>query len=168
MCSLWHVVCCSLSMLVHCEWFWLNTSSKSTEISSGFIWFSLTLKHHSRNFIYSELSLNAGFHWQRSRDRSQMRSVERYDIFWWKSDRQSRKQNIDSAYDSVAYDPVKTTLSESQAEHRFHSRLRRLWSSENQIAGVENRSRSHFSFWLRQSSFHWIVSDGVLSGIGRK
>ena len=31
-------------------------------------------------------------------------------------DTRSRKQNIDSAYDSVAYDQVKTALSESQAE----------------------------------------------------
>ena len=42
-----------------------------------------------------------------------IRSVERYDLV--KSNRRSRKQNTDS-YDSVAYDQVKTALSESQAE----------------------------------------------------
>ena len=34
----------------------------------------------------------------------------------WKSNRRSRKQNTDSDYDSVAYNQVKTALSESQAE----------------------------------------------------
>ena len=43
-----------------------------------------------------------------------IRSAERFDL----SSREnvSRKQNTDSAYDSVAYDPVKTALSESEAE----------------------------------------------------
>ena len=34
----------------------------------------------------------------------------------WKSNRRSRKQNTNSAYDSAAYNKVKTALSESQAE----------------------------------------------------
>jgi len=37
-------------------------------------------------------------------------------VIWWKSNRQSQKQNSHSAYDSVAYDPVKTRLSDSEAE----------------------------------------------------
>ena len=51
----------------------------------------------------------------------------------------------DSTYDSDAYDPVKTRLSESQAEVLGYSYLR-----------------------FRQSSFHWIISVGVLRGSGRK
>ena len=43
-----------------------------------------------------------------------IRSVERYDLV--KSNRRSRKKNTDSTYVSVAYDQVKTALSESQAE----------------------------------------------------
>ena len=43
-----------------------------------------------------------------------IRRVERYDLV--KLNRRSRKQNTDSAYVSVAYDQVKTALSESQAE----------------------------------------------------
>ena len=59
-----------------------------------------------------------------------------------------------------------------------------LWSSENCIVGVACRSGRinqsqcsipdlavcwffRFSFRLRQSSFYWIVSDGVVNGIGR-
>ena len=57
----------------------------------------------------------------------------------------------DSAYDSDAYDPVKTRLSESQAEAE---------EPTNHNAG--------FILWLRlllrQSSFDWI---GVVSEIGR-
>ena len=34
----------------------------------------------------------------------------------WKSNRRSRKQNSEFAYDSIAYDQMKTALSESQAE----------------------------------------------------
>ena len=41
-----------------------------------------------------------------------IRRVERYDLV--KIKRRSRKQNNDSAYDSVGYDQVKTGLSESQ------------------------------------------------------
>ena len=42
-----------------------------------------------------------------------IRSVKRYDLV--KTNRRNRKQNTDFAYDSVAYDQVKTALSE-QAE----------------------------------------------------
>ena len=76
--------------------------------------------------------LKVGFYWRRSRSRSLKRSRKRaYD--WVKIKNRSRKQNhkrdgivvgrirtfplsSDSAYDSVAYDPVKTRLSESEAE----------------------------------------------------
>ena len=37
-------------------------------------------------------------------------------MIWWKTNQWSWKQNTDSAYDSVAYDQVKTALLESQAE----------------------------------------------------
>ena len=43
-----------------------------------------------------------------------IRSAERYDLV--KSNCRSRMQNTHSAYDSVAYDSVKTALSESEAE----------------------------------------------------
>ena len=43
-----------------------------------------------------------------------IRNVERY--YLMKINRRSRKHNTDSAYDSVAYNQVKTALSESQAE----------------------------------------------------
>ena len=60
-------------------------------------------------------AFKAGFHWRRSRSwsRNQKRKVVRSSE---KSNRRSRKQNTDFAYDSVPYDQVKTALSESQAE----------------------------------------------------
>ena len=45
-----------------------------------------------------------------------IRSVKRYDLVKIKPTVRSRKQNTDFAYGSVAYDQVKTALSESQAE----------------------------------------------------
>ena len=45
-----------------------------------------------------------------------LRSVERYDLVLGKSNRRSRKQNTDAAFDYVAYDQVKAALPESQAE----------------------------------------------------
>ena len=72
-------------------------------------------------------------------------------------------------------------MSESEAEQGFPLWLRHLWSNENCIVEVGSRSgrinesqcliRSwffRFCFRLRQSSFHWIISDGVISGVGRK
>ena len=75
---------------------------------------------------------------------------------------------------------------ESEAEHRFRLWFRRSWSGENCMVRVASGSRSgrinqsqclipglaigwffRFSFKLRQPSFHWTVSDGVLNGIGR-
>jgi len=78
------------------------------------------------------MSLKAGFHWRRSRSRSRSRSRKSaYDLV--KIEKRSRKRShkldgigvgrigtfpfsSDSAYDSVAYDLVKTRLSESEAE----------------------------------------------------
>ena len=82
------------------------------------------------------------------------------------------------------YDLVKTKPTESEAEHWFCLWLRRLRSSENCIVGVASRSGRinqwqcsipdlaigwvfRFCFRLRQPSFHWIISDGVINGIGR-
>ena len=82
------------------------------------------------------------------------------------------------------YDLVKIKPTESEAEHWFWLCLRCLRSSENYIVGVASRSgRIHqwqgsipdfaigwffrFCFRLRQPSFHWIISDGVVNGIGR-
>ena len=44
-----------------------------------------------------------------------VRGIEQYNPVKIKPT-ESKKQNTDSAYDSVAYDQVKTALSESQAE----------------------------------------------------
>ena len=82
------------------------------------------------------------------------------------------------------YDLVKIKPTESEAEHWFCLWLRRLWSSENCIVRVASRSGRmnqwqcstpglaigwffRFCFRLRQLSFHWIISDGVVNGIRR-
>ena len=82
------------------------------------------------------------------------------------------------------YDLVKIKPTESEAEHCFCLCLRRLRSSENGIVGVACRGGRinqrqcsipdfaigwffRFCFRLRQPSFHWIISDGVVNGIGR-
>ena len=80
------------------------------------------------------------------------------------------------------YDLVKIEPTESEAEYRVHWWLRRLRSNENCIVGVASRSgrinQSQYSipglviglffrFCFRLSSFHWIISDGVVNGIGR-
>ena len=84
--------------------------------------------------------------------------------------------------DGVVLRSVEPT--ESEAEHWFCLWLRRLWSSENCIVGVASRCGRisqwqcsildlaiglffRFCFRLRQPSFHWIISDGVVNGIGR-
>ena len=104
--------------------------------------------------------VKASFHWRPSRSRSRKSASDLVKIEY-RSRRRSHKLDgigvgrirtvpfsSDSAYDSDAYNPVKTRLSESQAEvlclfFGFHLRL-------------------------RQSSFHWIISVGVISRIGRK
>ena len=110
------------------------------------------------NFIF----IKAGLHWRRSRSRSRSRKSASDQV---KIENRSRKRShkldrigvgrirtvpfsSDSAYDSDSYDPVKTRLSESQAEvldsfFGFHLRL-------------------------RQPSFNWIISIKAISGIGRK
>ena len=82
------------------------------------------------------------------------------------------------------YDLVKIKPTESEAEHWFCLCLRCLRSSENCIVGVASRGGRinqcqcsipdfaigwffRFCFRLRQRSFHWIISDGVVNGIGR-
>ena len=81
------------------------------------------------------------------------------------------------------YDLVKIKPTETEAEHWFC-----LWlclrSSENCFVGVASRSERinqwqcstpglaigwlfRFCFRLWQPSFHWIISDGVVNGIGR-
>ena len=82
------------------------------------------------------------------------------------------------------YDLVKIKLTESEAEHWFCLCLCCLRSSENCIVEVASRSGRinqwqcsildfvigwffRFCFQLRQSSFHWIISDRVLNGIRR-
>ena len=82
------------------------------------------------------------------------------------------------------YDLVKIKSTESEAEHWLCLWLRRLRSSENCIVGVASRSGRInqwqcsipnfaigcffcFCFRLRQPGFHWIISDGVVNGIGR-
>ena len=102
----------------------------------------------------------AGFQWRQSRSRSRKSASDPVKIEN-RSRKRSHKLNgikigrirtvsfsSDSAYDSDAYGPVKTTLSESQAE----------------VLGL------FFAFHLRlrQSSFQWIISVGVIRGIGRK
>ena len=83
------------------------------------------------------------------------------------------------------YDLVKIKPTESEAEHWFCLWLRCLRSSENCIVGVASRSGRinlwqcsipefaigwffRFCFHLRQPTFHWIISDGVVNGIGTK
>ena len=58
----------------------------------------------------------------------------------------------DSVYDSVAYDPVKTRLSESEAGEE----------QSNIAIGL----KICFCLRLWQCSFHYIVSNGVVSGMG--
>ena len=80
-----------------------------------------------------------------------IRSAERYDLV--------KIKLMDSAYDSVAYDLVETELSEAQAERRHSEGVR-----TSTVIGLFFR----FCLRIRQSSFHWIRSDRVISGIGRK
>ena len=66
----------------------------------------------------------------------------------------------DNAYDSVAYDPVKTMLLELEAEaeeptnHHACSRALQLQFDTKIV------------FETTTIQFHWIVSDRVISGIG--
>ena len=81
------------------------------------------------------------------------------------------------------YNLVKIKSTQSEAEHPFRLRLRRRLSfSENYIVGFGSRKGGtnqslclipclvfawFFSFRFQQSSFHWIMGDGVVSGIGK-
>ena len=79
---------------------------------------------------------------------------------------------------------VKIKPTESETEHWFCLWLRRLRSSENcivRVASISGRINQwqcsipgfaigwffRFFLRLRQPSFHWIISDGVVNGIGR-
>ena len=81
------------------------------------------------------------------------------------------------------YDQVKIKPTELEVVHKFCLWLRRLRSSENYNVGVASRGGRinqwqcsipglaigwffRFCFRLRQPSFHWIISDGVINGIG--
>ena len=104
----------------------------------------------------------AGFHWRRSQSRNRSLKSASDQV---KIENRSRKRShkldgigvrrirtvpfsSDSANDSDAYDPVKTRLSESQAE----------------VLGL----LFGFHLRLRKPSFHWIISVEVISGIGRR
>ena len=83
------------------------------------------------------------------------------------------------------YDLVKIKPTELGEEHWLGLWLCRLWSSENRIVGVASRSGRitdqsqcsipglvigwffRFCFRLRQLSFHWVISDGVVNGTRR-
>ena len=65
----------------------------------------------------------------------------------------------DSVYDSVAYDPVKTRLSESEAEAEEPTNRK----ARNRTLSLVYSSVS--ALRLRQCSFHLIVSNGVISRI---
>ena len=60
----------------------------------------------------------------------------------------NQKQNTDATYDSFANDMWKINC----------------WSFEPSVNSVKN----WHCLWFRQSSFHWIISVGVLSRIGGK
>ena len=67
---------------------------------------------------------------------------------------------MESAYDSVAYDQVKTDVGVA-------SRSGRISQWQCLTLGLAIGWFFHFCFWLRQPSFHWIIRDGVVNGIGR-
>ena len=105
------------------------------------------------------LCIKAGFHWRRSQSRSRSSCKSASDLPSFRNRKRSHKLDgvgrirtvpffSDSAYDSDAYDPVKTRLSD--------------WL-QTEVLGLF----FGFHLRLRQSSFHWIISVGVISGIGR-
>ncbi len=116
--------------------------------------------------------LKAGFYYGRGRSRGRKRTCKSaYDLV--KIENRSRKLShkldgigegtigtfsffSDFTNDYVAYDPVKTTWSESQAEAKEQGNL----NASSQALRV-----LPFCLRLRQSSFYWIISDGVISGI---
>ena len=73
--------------------------------------------------------------------------------------RSRKNQNVsissDSVYESVAYDPMKTRLSESEAEDPTYCKAR------NRTLSLVYSSASACD----SDSFHLIVSDGVISKI---
>lgn len=73
-----------------------------------------------------------------------------------------KKRRSDFAYNSVAYSPVKTGLSESEAEEE------QLNQSQNVGTSILIGLFFRVCFRLRQCGFHWTLSGGVISGVGRK
>ena len=88
---------------------------------------------------------------RRSRSRTQKQDLT---IYW--------KQRSDSAYDSIVYDHVETRLSESQAEAEELNQSQSLGKSI--VIGLSFR----FCFQFPQCGSHWIISNGVVSGVKRK
>ncbi len=66
---------------------------------------------------------------------------------------------FESAYDTVAYGPVKTKLSLSQVERKYSEGVR-----TSIVIGLFSR----LCLRLRQSSFPWIISNEVVNRIGRR
>ena len=138
------MACWSLSMLVHCEWFWLNTSSKSTEKSSALFGFpSLT------NTMQGTLcTVNSLYRLVLTSDA--IRSVARYDLL------------------------VKITPTESEPERYLlmalvTGRLRHLWSVASRSQSINQSQITGIVIgWFFGSASDLIRSDGVVSGIGRE
>ena len=136
-------------------------------------WKSLSVEGRSLKFIVTTHNWNAVFYWTTAYHVPCLKTVKRL-VFTCVG------VVIRSA---DGYDLMKIKLSEAEAEYQF--RLWRLRSSENFVVGVGSRSGSinqsqcsipsivicwffRFCFRLPQSGFHWIISDGVVSGVGRK
>ena len=112
------------------------------------------------NYLPTLLALyevKAVFHWRPIESELESYSEAQSDTFWWKSNCRSRKQNTDSAYDSVA-----TIQWNSEAEAEEFNQ------SQCSIPSIVIGWFFRFCFRLRQSSFHWIISDGVMNGVRRK
>ena len=90
-----------------------------------------------------------------------IRSAERYDLVKIKLT-ESEEEYRNTAYDSVAYDLVRTMKTMLFAV--FGIRL----YSEGLRTGIVIGWFLRFWLRVRQSSFHWIISVGVISEIGRK
>ena len=115
---------------------------------------------HLRTFSKSETApLKAGFHWRRSRIRSRNQKRRAYDLVKTTFRLRLRLRRLRSAYNLV-----KTRLSESEAEAEEPNQKQSVGTCI--VIGLSFR----FCFRLRQFSLHHKrkVSDGVVSGVGRK
>ena len=104
--------------------------------------------------------LKAVFHLRRSRSLSRSRRQSASDLVKIENRSRKRSQN-------------------GYIFFRFRLWLRRLWPQWKLDCRSRKRKPKNkhgivigwffrFCLWLRQSSFHWIISVGVISGIGRK